>query len=170
VTLPPDAATGLPGLDTVSGWDPDAFRFVRLALVREGRTVSSDVYWLAPGDDFTALNALADVELEATARIEADATAGSGSGAGRVASGQRRVVLTVTNPGDRLAFFVRPSLRGPDGEEVLPVYWSDAYFSLLPGETRTLTATVDAFRLEGGAPVVRVEGWNVPVREVRVGR
>ena len=165
VTLPPGAVTPLLELTSVPGWDPDAFRFVRLALERDGREVDDNLYWLAPDDDFTALNALSDVELEVTARLADRPVTGrddSDPGAGAVVW----IALTLANPGDRLAFFVRPTLLGPGGDEVLPTFWSDAYTSLLPGETRTLTANVDAFRLEGATPRVRIEGWNVPAREV----
>jgi hypothetical protein len=83
-------------------------------------------------------------------------------GAGRGHPGTLRVTVTLTNPGEGLAFFVHPVLtRGPGGEEVLPTLWSDGYVSVLPGETRVLTAEVEAERLGGAAPWVRVEGWNV---------
>ena len=45
------------------------------------------------------------------------------------------------------------------GQEVLPVFWSDNYLQLLPGESRTLTA---AF-LRGQAPArvtLTAEAWN----------
>jgi exo-1,4-beta-D-glucosaminidase len=75
---------------------------------------------------------------------------------------QVEVTLEITNPTDHLAFFVNPILTaGPDGDEVLPTYWTDNYFSLVPGETRTVVARVDGFRLAGRTPHVRLEGWNV---------
>ena len=45
------------------------------------------------------------------------------------------------------------------GEEVLPVFFDDNYFELLPGETRTLGAS---FPLGGPASglAVEVEAWN----------
>jgi len=65
---------------------------------------------------------------------------------------------TVTNPSPHLAFFLKLRLLDA-GEEVLPIYWSDNYFSLLPGESKTITAA------HAPRPSLRVEveGWNVPV-------
>ena len=47
-----------------------------------------------------------------------------------------------------------------DGEEILPVLWSDNYFALLPGETREVNATYSARDLGRSAPTVEVDGWN----------
>jgi len=44
---------------------------------------------------------------------------------------------------------------------VLPVEWEDNYVSLLPGETRTLSARYDTKDLHGAKPSVLVTGWNV---------
>jgi len=37
----------------------------------------------------------------------------------------------------------------------------DNYVSLLPGESRELTARYDASALEGKEPELEVDGWNV---------
>jgi len=45
------------------------------------------------------------------------------------------------------------------GEEVLPVFWSDNYLALLPGESRLLTAEF----LRGRAPArvtLTADAWN----------
>jgi hypothetical protein len=46
---------------------------------------------------------------------------------------------------------------------VLPVYYSDNYISLVPGESRTVTIEADAAALKGAAPVIAIDGWNVAV-------
>jgi exo-1,4-beta-D-glucosaminidase len=46
------------------------------------------------------------------------------------------------------------------------VIWSDNYVSLLPGETRTVTATYATSAIHG-APRVVVSGWNVARSTVR---
>ena len=50
---------------------------------------------------------------------------------------------------------------GPRGEEILPVFWDDNYFSLLPGETKEVTAEFAAADLNGKPPALEVGGWNV---------
>jgi exo-1,4-beta-D-glucosaminidase len=51
--------------------------------------------------------------------------------------------------------------RSSDGKEILPVLWQDNYFSLLPGETRELTAEYRQSDLHNSKPTVSVDGWNV---------
>jgi hypothetical protein len=48
------------------------------------------------------------------------------------------------------------------GRRVLPVFYTDNYLSLLPGETKSLTIEAAAASLEG-APLLAVDGWNVTV-------
>jgi exo-1,4-beta-D-glucosaminidase len=50
--------------------------------------------------------------------------------------------------------------KGAKGEEILPVVWEDNYISLMPGETRELTAAYRARELGTAKPAVEVIGWN----------
>ena len=73
-------------------------------------------------------------------------------------------MLTVAaeNKSDGVAFMVHPRLtRGKGGDEVTPVFWSDNYFSLLPGEKKSVTARFDSASLHGAAPELVVDGWDV---------
>ena len=45
---------------------------------------------------------------------------------------------------------------------VVPVFWSDNYVSLMPGEHQELVVRHDA----GGPVAVELSGWNVPVGNV----
>jgi len=60
-----------------------------------------------------------------------------------------------------VAFFNRISLLDPaTGKRVLPVFYSDNYISVLPGESRTIE--LEYIPVAGAqAPVVSVRGWNV---------
>ena len=51
--------------------------------------------------------------------------------------------------------------KGKRGEDLTPIFWSDNYFSLLPGEVKELTATYDASDLDGKVPILEVGGYNV---------
>jgi exo-1,4-beta-D-glucosaminidase len=159
VALDPERSREILRLAEVAGWDAGAFRFVRLRLEDvSGEALAENFYWLAPKNDFRPLSSLPPVELKASAR---QAQQGE----------QLRVTLTLTNPSEHLAFFVNPILtRGPDGDEVLPTFWSDNYFSILPGATRTVAAYLDQLRLEGEAVYVRLGGWNVKTGELPVAR
>jgi exo-1,4-beta-D-glucosaminidase len=66
------------------------------------------------------------------------------------------------NPTDRIAFFLEFMLVDASTDEpLLPVYWSDNYISLLPGETRSYDATYYLADIKADKPVLKVNAWNV---------
>jgi exo-1,4-beta-D-glucosaminidase len=72
------------------------------------------------------------------------------------------VQVNVRNVGKGLAFLLHAELKhGHSGDDLAPVLWDDNYISLLPGESRTLTATVRTRDLGGISPQIVVQGWNV---------
>ena len=77
----------------------------------------------------------------------------------------------VENQGEGVAFMVHARVtQGKGGEDVTPIFWSDNYFSLLPGEKREVTATFDGSSLEGKQPVLEIEGYNVTPGSVQIGK
>jgi len=99
--------------------------------------------------DFSALLNLPPVRLIASHTIEEQGN-------------QKIAHVKVTNPTDKLAFFVHLSFtRIADAEEVLPVFWDDNYFSLLPGETKLLKAAFERKLLQATPIVLEIGGWNV---------
>ena len=56
--------------------------------------------------------------------------------------------------------------KGKGGEDATPIFWSDNYFSLLPGEQREVTATYDPANLDDKAAVLEVDGYNVAAQTV----
>lgn len=73
-----------------------------------------------------------------------------------------RATVTLTNPSHSLAFFIRLRVMNAQGDaEILPSMWDDNYISILPGETRTLTARWKPEDAKGVTPKVVVDGWNV---------
>ena len=99
--------------------------------------------------DHTDLERLPQVKLETSYEI----LAGASENIARV---------TVGNPTSDLAFMIHLTVIGNDtGTEVLPAYWDDNYFSLLPGESKQVSARFSASDLEGAEAVVRIDGWNI---------
>ena len=125
----------------------DGVSFVILRLKDEsGKVISYNSYWLSANDDFTSMNAMdkAQVELKVVNKNK------EGS--------HTKWTVELTNPSAKLAFFVRPMLMNK-GEEVLPSLWSSSYFTLKPGESRTVTVSTPVQKLDKSG--FRVEGWNI---------
>ena len=137
---------------------PDALaatHFLKLELTdAQGKLVSSNFYWRAqPGypEILTDLNQLPMVALEAKLAV-------------KDADGQRLVTVTLHNPTKSVALMAHLQLRRQhSGERVLPVFYSDNYISLVPGESRSVTIQADAKDFSGEEALVVVDGWNVTV-------
>jgi exo-1,4-beta-D-glucosaminidase len=50
-------------------------------------------------------------------------------------------------------------VRTSSGGLIAPVFWSDNWIELVPGESVTLTALLPSDT--NGAPVIQLEGWNI---------
>jgi hypothetical protein len=59
-------------------------------------------------------------------------------------------------------------IRARSGERVLPVFYEDNYFSLLPGESRTVSMEFAAADLAGEPPGLAVSGWNISPQEISI--
>ena len=156
VTAAPSAATDLGALafpPTLS-----AVHFVKLELRdSKDRLVSENFYWRElpeRQDDLQALNTLPIVALEIDAiRHDSDHKC--------------LIRAKVRNPTRSVALMAHLQLRkAHSGQRVLPVFYSDNYLSLLPGETKTLTIEAAAADLGGDSPLLAVDGWNVTVSPV----
>ncbi|MDP9014939.1 MAG: glycoside hydrolase family 2 [Pseudomonadota bacterium] len=129
----------------------------RLALVKltltdaDGALLSENVYWQAstPADQ-QRLNELEAQPLDVTAK-------GSETEAGLA------VAVRVTNSSLVPVLNAKITMLDDAGMRVLPVYYSDNYITLLPGESRELDVRCPA----GAAHCARValRGWNVVPRE-----
>lgn len=64
--------------------------------------------------------------------------------------------VTVTNTGATPALLLHLQLVTDDGQPVLPTFWSDNYFHLLPGESRTVTCDYSPADARGLTPRVTV--------------
>jgi len=53
-----------------------------------------------------------------------------------------------------------------DDQDVVPVFWEDNYFSLMPGEERIISVGYDTAELHGAHPVIQVGGFNIAPGEV----
>ncbi|MGE5681634.1 MAG: glycoside hydrolase family 2 TIM barrel-domain containing protein, partial [Bacillota bacterium] len=99
--------------------------------------------------DFTELNRLQDVKLTVKHHF-------------KKAGEKEFVTVELNNPTDKLAFLVDLSLLNKkNGESILPIFWDDNYFSLLPGEKRTVSGYYYTKNAEGVSPELKISGWNI---------
>lgn len=136
--------------------------FLTLRLLNTDKQIVSDnLYWLPDSTGmYSGLQHLAPAALEVTATQAAKSdAAASGRTTAAVPTG---ITVTLRNPaGGPLAFFNRISLVDPASKHrLLPVFYSDNYVSVLPGESRSITLE---YTPKAGAPTpqVAVSGWNV---------
>jgi len=121
-----------------------------------GRTISDNVYWPATSPDrLRGLDALAAVPVTVHAAV-------------RTEGATRKVDVTLTNPSRVPLLTAKLTLTTAGGARVLPVYWSDNYVSLMPGESRTVRAEFDPAAGGQGALDVAVRAWNGPEQTVAV--
>ncbi len=153
VRAPAAAATDLGAIAFPDGLSP--VHFVKLVLQDAlGATVSDNFYWRAPTEHPDELSALQDLP---TATLDA-ALSRHDEG------GKCLLEATLSNPTHTVALMAHLQLRRQaTNERVLPVYYSDNYVSLLPGERRTISVEAATKDLGGGQPMLVLDGWNVSV-------
>jgi len=175
VTVPIDVASdgvAKAGAFPQRGFDPPSpIYFVNLALEDSGgKILSTNFYWLSQKknvydwaaedndaftpvktyEDFTALGSLPSAgKLNVAAGIEP-------------ASEGPLVRVTLQNPSGHLAFQVHLAIRHKSEDaEILPVLWDDNYISLMPAESREITAHFLSPDALGSESELSVTGWNI---------
>ena len=116
---------------------------VRLILSdKKGKVITVNDYMMRGEgtEDFTALNNVGKAQLKAR----------------RLSSKSDTQRYEITNTSGNIALNLKFNLVNPEnGEIILPAYFSDGYFHLLPGEKRT----IEVHSPSAGA--IMVEGYNV---------
>jgi mannosylglycoprotein endo-beta-mannosidase len=130
--------------------------FIKLNLVdASGNLLSTNFYWQhVAQDQFDGLMNLAPVTLDAEASTRTDGD---------------KTLLTVTlrNNTNHVALLTHLQLhQKKSGQRVLPVFYSDNYISLVPGESSTVTIEAATKDLQGDLPLVELDGYNVDVKPV----
>ena len=137
-------------LDAVSVSEPDeAVYYIKLTLEQNNQIVSDNFYVMGKEED--NLQALSKLP-KATVAI---------SGKRFVQQGEEWIgEVEIRNTGNVPALLIRLNLKGGDGEQILPVIYSDNYFSLMPNECKKITVSYRNEDGRGQAPYVEVTGFN----------
>ncbi len=128
--------------------------FIKLDLTDpSGNLLSSNFYWQhVAQDQFDGLMDLPRVTLDAKASARADGD---------------KTLLTVTlhNNTNHVALLSHFQLhQKKSGRRVLPVFYSDNYISLVPGQSSTISIEAATKDLQGDSPLLELDGFNVDVK------
>ena len=143
--------------------DLTSVHFIKLELFDEsGKLISDTFYWRSKSKyegpwtvggpihgGFENLNQLPKVELASSVNeYEKD--------------GRKYFKVELKNPSKSLAFFTRVKLMNKhDHTLIRPAFYSDNYFSLLPGESKTIMVEVAGIKAPKGNCELLLEGFNV---------
>jgi len=143
--------------------------FINLKLTdSEGLEISNKIYWLSTKEDVldfknsnwfsTPNKSFADLtDLRKMEKVVVEEN--------HTFTEEGEFVLAkveLKNTSDKIAFMLELLIVGSnDGQSILPVFWNDNYISLLPNETRVLTAKIRKNKLNGQKPVLKISGVNM---------
>lgn len=124
--------------------------FIKLRLTKGNNLLSDNFYWWSTTNhDYKGLNNLAQVDLEVSASKA-------------VSGGDTVLDVTLKNTSGTVALMSEIRVRrASSGGRVLPAYFSDNFISLLPGESKRITASFSTALLNGESPKVMLRGWNI---------
>lgn len=120
--------------------------FVRLTLNgKDGGVVSTNFYVLSNEEgNLQELNTLPTVDLNVDVKKRGE-----------------NATVTVKNASATPAMMIRLNLKASDGDQILPVDYSDNYFHLMPGEERTVEVAWSKADARDCETAVEVSGFNV---------
>ena len=129
--------------------------FIRLKLTDEkGNLLSENNYWRGKkSQDYTDLKNLGDATYSVSNIDKKD-------------DGETTfITFTVKNESSNLAFgtrvkMIRDNADAGKDNRILPTYYNDNYFYLLPGESKTITVEYDDEYLYGGNAQIVLSGLN----------
>jgi hypothetical protein len=126
-------------------------------LCRGKKVIDDNFYWSScKNGSCTNLNRLPQVTLPLTAS--------------KVSDGKTyRLEVHISNPTHHVGLMIRLKVvRANSGERVLPIFYEDNYFSLLPSESRTISIQFAAVDLAGEQPKLAMEGWNIAPEDISI--
>jgi len=128
--------------------------FLKLQLINNDKVVDENLYWLTnKPHSYEKLNDLGKVSVKTEIKKGTDGHA----------------VVEISNPNNETAFFIRLKIEKPNNELVLPSFFTDNYFTLLPGDKKQVevdynsnksTVVLNELKLS-------VEGWNLIPEEIK---
>jgi hypothetical protein len=133
------------------GGNLSSVHFVKLVL-RKDKNIVSDNFYICGIEEgnYQAIKQLSKATLRKKVSIESND------------NGEWSAIVTLRNTSNVPALMIRLNTIGADdGEQILPIFYSDNYFSLLPGEERIIKMHWNDIDTRGNRAKVVVSGYNV---------
>ena len=141
--------------------DITQMHFISLKLKNSlGKVIADAFYWRSKNvykgawtmtgpavSGFQDLNKMPKVDLKVVTGVLNNST-------------KKVILATVGNPSKALAFFTQLKLQDGDGNNISPSYYSDNFFTLLPGESKQITIEVAASSIRSGKTVLITNALN----------
>lgn len=127
-----------------------ATHFVKLTLAKGDELLSDNFYWRGVEEgNFQALNDLPQAEIISTTTV--------------LQKGAQWTLETrLENASDTPVLMIRLKVTGStSGERILPAIFGDNFFSLLPGESKTIQTSVKVEDCRGEKPEMEISGFNL---------
>ena len=134
--------------------------FIKLRLTDEkGKQLGSNFYWRSKdkyqgkmavtgpaSSGFESIKQLAEVKLVAKHKTKTE-------------NGSYYIDIELKNPSRNIAFFTQIQFMDMNNHPVRPSFYTDNFFSLLPGESRKVT--IDTSRSNVTDNLLIIKGWNI---------
>ena len=144
--------------------------FIKLRLLdEEGQQVGSNFYWRSD-DVYEGKKTLTGPTTSGFETIsDLDETRVSISKMNvRTDDRSNYIDLTLKNSRKAISFFTQIQWLDSDGKPVRPSYYTDNFFSMMPGESRTITIETAKRDLPAGEYTLVVKGFNTVRQEMNV--
>ena len=128
-----------------------AAHYVKLTLTEAGKVVSDNFYLRGVEEgNYQALRELPKVQMQPAIETV------------KGTDGTWSATVALENTSNTPALMIRVNVLGAgDGEQILPMFYSDNYFSLLPGEKKQVNIHWKDVDTRGEQPKIVVSGYNV---------
>ncbi len=125
-------------------------------LDKKGMLISENRYWLANPKikrNFLQFNNLGNVALAGKTIV-------------KNVDGNLKTIVEIKNPTKTIALGIKLNLRdATTNKRILPAYFSDGYFTLLPGESRKVVVDYPMKKANTEMKIT-AEGYNVKLQEI----
>jgi len=124
--------------------------FIKLTLKQHNDILSENFYWRGlETDNYKDLKLLPKVDLETSTNV-------------KKAGDIWNITTTLSNTTKTPALMIRLKvIRKKSEDRILPVFYSDNYVSLMPGETKIITMSLKDMDTRGERPAVAISGFNL---------